>query len=135
MSQYKTEAIFQTTAPYDNPYQNQDAYKRLLFVCSAGLLRSATAANLYSGRGYNTRACGTHQFALIPLSANLIEWADLIIFVNRQNYEVALNTFNDTTVGTDKLRNQSRVLDIPDVFSFMEKGLVDSFDEQLGSNI
>ena len=41
-----------------NIYQGKD--KRVLCVCSAGLLRSPTAANvLHKEFGYNTRACGS----------------------------------------------------------------------------
>lgn len=47
-----------------NPYQGKD--KKVLFVCSAGILRSATAARIY-GRKYNTRCAGTGlDYALIP---------------------------------------------------------------------
>ena len=57
----KTEEIFELSAPYNNPYQGTD--KKLLFVCSAGLLRSATAANLFAKKGYNTRGCGSAEYA------------------------------------------------------------------------
>lgn len=130
----KTADIFATTAPYNNPYQNQDEFKRLLFVCSAGLLRSATGANLYSSKGYNTRAAGSHPYALVPVSANLVNWADVIIFVNSENYEQTLKTFSLTDLN-DVINSKVRVLDIPDNFSFMEKGLVNSFEQQLGSDV
>ena len=130
----KTEAIFQTTAPYNNYYQDIENYKRLLFVCSAGLLRSATGSNLYSQKGYNTRACGTHEYALVPLSANLIQWADKIIFVNKENYVTALSTFAGTELD-EPLRNKSKVLDIPDQYSFMDPHLVKFYQEQLGEDV
>lgn len=55
-----------------NPYQGQ--YKRVLCVCSGGILRSPTAAWVFSNEPYsfNTRAAGTESFALIRLDPALI---------------------------------------------------------------
>ena len=66
-----------------NIYQTDT--KRVLCVCSAGLLRSPTLANvLHQEFGYNTRACGTSQdYALIPITEALIAWADEIVFVDK----------------------------------------------------
>ena len=123
----KTNDIFNLTAPYDNRYQGPD--KRLLFVCSAGLLRSATGANLFAKKGFNTRNCGTHEYALIPLSANLIAWAHEIIFVNKENYDHALQTFE----GEDwelTLRDKAKILNIPDNYEYNNPELIKQFEEQ-----
>lgn len=68
----------------DNPHQGRA--KRVLCVCSAGLLRSPSLANvLHKELEYNTRACGTAQgFALIPLTEALIWWAEEIVFVDEE---------------------------------------------------
>ena len=47
----KNDAIFKTSAPYNNPYQTDRP--RWLFVCSAGLLRSPTGAAMAIQRGIN----------------------------------------------------------------------------------
>lgn len=63
-----------------NPYQGK--FKRVLCVCSAGLLRSPTTALVLSQELYNhnTRAAGLNkEYALIPVDAALIEWADEIV--------------------------------------------------------
>jgi len=62
-----------------NPHQGKA--KRVLCVCSAGLLRSPTAANvLHREFGYNTRACGiSEEYALIPVDHVLLFWADEIV--------------------------------------------------------
>ena len=124
----KTEALFKLTAPYNNPYQGD--YRRLLFVCSAGLLRSATGANLYAKKGYNTRNCGTHEYALIPLSMNLLAWAHSIIFVNSENYYDALEKFKGTN-GYGELTEKSITLDIPDNFEYNNSKLIEIMEEQL----
>lgn len=63
-----------------NIYQGD--YKRVLCVCSAGLLRSPTAALVLSREpfNFNTRSVGlVTDFALIPLDNVLLEWADEIV--------------------------------------------------------
>lgn len=69
-----------------NRFQTQA--KKVVVVCSAGLLRSPTAANvLHSKFGFNTRAVGADkEFALIPLTQALIWWADEIVFVNHDAF-------------------------------------------------
>ena len=62
----------------------QGSRKKVLAVCSAGLLRSPTIAFILSNEpfGFNTRACGaSEEFALIPLDKVLVHWADEIIVV------------------------------------------------------
>lgn len=90
-----TNQIFKLTAPYNNPYQGSD--ECLLFVCSVGMLRSPTAAEYASKLGYNTRSCGsTVELALIPLTVNLIAWADKIVFINKENYLQAMQCFEES---------------------------------------
>lgn len=61
-----------------------DALK-VLCVCSAGMLRSPTLANvLHKEYGYNTRSCGTTDYALIPITDALIAWADEIVIVDNK---------------------------------------------------
>ena len=121
MTKTLTELIMESTAPWDNPYQGKD--KKVLFVCSAGILRSATAARIY-GKKYNTRACGSYGYALISFSANLLLWADEIVFVNQENYEEVLDHFPALT------EKSVRVLDIPDVHPHMHPSLIKAFEEQ-----
>jgi predicted protein tyrosine phosphatase len=127
----RTDEIYKLTAPYDNPYQQLDRYARVVFVCSAGLLRSATGANLYAKKGYNTRSAGTHPFALTPLSANLIAWADHLVFVNQENQERALSTFEEGEAWINEKIKKAIVLDIPDKYDYNHPLLIAAFEEQL----
>jgi len=104
-----------------NPYQGKD--KRVLFVCSMGILRSATAARLYAKR-FNTRSAGTYDEALIPLTPLLLEWADEVVFVNQENYEVATGKFGEIA--------NAKVLNIPDIYPHMNPKLKKAFKEQYG---
>lgn len=63
-----------------NAYQGK--YKKVLTVCSAGCLRSPTAAHILSSEpfNFNTRCAGTsEEYAIIPLTEALIIWADVIL--------------------------------------------------------
>jgi predicted protein tyrosine phosphatase len=104
--------------------------KKVLTVCSAGLLRSATLANfLVKEYGYNVRNCGTvESYALVPISQALVAWADEIVFVNKENFEHVEDDLRDflTTEGMGKIK----VLDIPDMYNFNDPKLVEICREQ-----
>ena len=126
----RNDAIFKTTAPYANPYQGHSA--RWLFVCSAGLLRSPTGATLAAQHGINARSCGSNfNYALIPCSANLIHWADKIVFVNPHNRDELQLEFADIPQLVEELYRKSIVLDIPDNYDYMDPKLVQIFNKQL----
>lgn len=118
----KTQQIFEATAPYNNACQG--SYHRALFVCSAGMLRSATAAVVGDSLGMNTRACGSESYALIPLSANLILWADTIYFVNEYNYYGALQQFSEYATLEADIRRKAVVWDIEDVYDYRDPELM-----------
>lgn len=124
-----TEKMFQLSTPYNNPFQGSAL--RLLFVCSAGLLRSPTCADVGTSLGFNTRSCGSHmEYALIPLSVNLIMWANKIIFVNPDNYSRAIRVFEPTGYDAD-IKHKSIVWDIEDDFNRGDPGLVKLVREKL----
>jgi len=63
-----------------NEYQGD--FKKVLCVCSAGLLRSPTAALVLSQEPYNfnTRCAGTsREYALVLVDEFLLKWADEIV--------------------------------------------------------
>lgn len=69
---------------YNTKNPNQGPQKRVLCLCSAGLLRSPTVAWVLSNApyDYNTRAAGvTKEYALIYADQYLVEWADEIVCV------------------------------------------------------
>ena len=98
-----------------NPYQGK--YKRVLCVCSAGLLRSPTLAWLLSNEpyNYNTRAAGLDiGHALIYADDVLLEWADEIICMD------------GTQQKSLEARTKKRVINlkIGDNFEYRDKGLI-----------
>ena len=103
-----------------NPYQGKD--KKVLCVCSAGLLRSPTTARILSQEPYNfnTRAAGVvHDYALIPVDPVLISWADEIVFMEQEHLKLTNALFEEELVGKDVV-----VLEVPDKFPYMDEELV-----------
>src|SRR5690606_17410046 len=94
--------------------------KRVLCLCSAGLLRSPTAANvLHQEFGFNTRAAGvTPEFALIPLDPLLIRWAEETVCVEQSVYDASRDSHND--ILEDK---RVVVLAIPDQYDWNDPDL------------
>ena len=70
---------------HSNEYQGD--YKRVLTVCSANMLRSPTIAHVLSAEPYNfnTRSAGTAGFALIPVTTDLLMWADEIVCADTEH--------------------------------------------------
>ncbi len=110
-----------------NPFQGSD--KKVLFVCSMGILRSATGARMYADK-YNTRCAGTWGDALIPLTPLLLEWANEIVFVNKNNFNDAVSEFGEEVFK----RTPTKVLDIPDTHPHMHPELIKAFNEQYEPN-
>lgn len=107
---------------YNINNQWQGDTKKVLTVCSAGLLRSATLQNfLIKEYGYNVRNCGTvESYALIPISEALVLWADEIVFVDQENYNMVYEDLKRLEV-----LDKCIVLDIPDQYSFNDFELFD----------
>jgi len=64
---------------YSNSFQKDG--KKVLAVCSSGMLRSPTIAYVLSGEpwNYNVRTAGTYEIALDPVTEELLNWADEIV--------------------------------------------------------
>lgn len=101
-----------------NVYQDAANYKRVLCVCSAGLLRSPTIAHVLSQEPYNfnTRAVGAvKEFALIPVDEVLLEWADEVVCAEDYHADIVRQIDPDVNI---------KVLDIPDRFPYRDAELV-----------
>lgn len=113
----RTSTILQLTSPVHNQYQG--TVERLLFVCSVGMLRSPTAAKIAVLRGYNARSCGSDvNAALIPVSMNLIAWADRIYFMQEHNYRQTKQVFKESTEGLACIEAKKVVWNISDDYDY-----------------
>lgn len=101
-----------------NPYQGPS--KKVLCLCSAGLLRSPTAAFVLSMEpfNFNTRSAGIRDYALIPVDPVLLHWADEIVVMEKWMVDEVFKF---------KEANGKVVicLDVPDNFSFRDAELME----------
>lgn len=106
-----------------NKYQTEA--KRVLSICSAGMLRSPTIANvLYQEYGYNTRSCGASDFALIKVSEALLLWADEVIIVNA---DVVKYLSEEAYL---LIKEKLVVLDLPDEYPWNDANLISEIKHQ-----
>jgi predicted protein tyrosine phosphatase len=112
-----------------NPYQGN--LKKVLCVCSAGLLRSPTLAYLLSGDpwNYNTRAVGTDVgHALIPVELIHLVWSDLIICMNGEQ-ERFLKEMKKSSKW--KVRAKIVCINVPDAFEYRDPALIELLKERI----
>ena len=94
--------------------------KRVLFICGKNKWRSPTAEELFCTQpGVECASAGLSADSQTPLSAELVEWADLI-FVMEKVHKTKLSTrFKPQLSGKRVI-----CLGIPDNYRFMEPALV-----------
>lgn len=108
-----------------NPYQGN--MKKVLAVCSAGLLRSPTIAWVLSNPPYNcnTRAVGINKnFALIPVDEVLLEWCDEIVCAQQEHADDLESLFG-------KIEKPIFVIGIPDNYRCREPKAISIIEEKL----
>lgn len=94
--------------------------KRLLFVCSRNRLRSPTAERVFSGPSLDTDSAGLAPDADCTLSAEQVEWADLIFVMEATHAKRLKQRFGAS------LRGKKVVcLDIPDRYGYMQPELIE----------
>lgn len=94
--------------------------KKVLFVCSQNRLRSPTAEQIFSRRSdIEVDSAGTNNDADNPLTAELVEWADIIFVMEKMHRNKVQQRFR-------RHLKKARVvcLDIPDEFGFMDPMLI-----------
>ena len=101
----------------------QGPFKRVLTVCSAGCLRSPSAANvLHAKYSYNTRSCGLDTaWAIVPFSETLAFWADEIVVMESWQAQEIQHSLD--VMGLDR---PVICLNIPDCHDYMSKELVEA---------
>ncbi len=102
--------------------------KKVLFVCSRNRLRSPTAEQISSERrDLEVASAGTNHDADVPLTSDLVAWADLIFVMEREQRAKLQRRFG-------KYLKSARVicLDIPDNYAFMDPALVHLLEAKVG---
>jgi predicted protein tyrosine phosphatase len=118
----------------DNAHNShQGPWKKVLCVCSAGLLRSPTIAHVLAGPDYNcnTRACGAnHAYALIKLELVLVEWADEIIVAGEDH----LDPVNLLVAHCSNPKKRVICLKLPDIYKTRQQALIEAIKRELNAH-
>lgn len=98
---------------------DQGSYKRVLCVCTAGLLRSPTAALLLADEPYNfnTRSAGVNaNYALVLVNDILVHWADEIVCMEDGHQQILKHMTNKPII----------CLNIPNCYKFRSPELFEA---------
>ena len=100
---------------------------KVLFICGKNKWRSPTAEQVFSGhQGLQCASAGLSNDAELPLSAELVAWAELIFVMEKQHKSRLSAQFRP------QLRGKRVVcLDIPDNYRFMEPALVELLERKV----
>lgn len=92
-----------------------------LFVCSRNRLRSPTAEAIFAAwDNVETDSAGTSPDADVQLSADRIEWADIIFVMEARHRTLLAKRFQKQLKG-----KQVICLDIKDNYAFMQPELIE----------
>lgn len=98
---------------------NQGVYKKVLFVCTGGILRSATAAHWAAQhKGWNTRSCGILNESVPPISTTLVSWADVIFCLQQEHQDFVYAHY------PEEVFRKCAILGIPDHFVYRDPDLI-----------
>src|SRR5712692_4567053 len=93
---------------------------KVLFVCDANRLRSPTAEAIFSGYPrIEVKSAGVGKVATVPVSLELLEWANLIFVMEKRQRNIIHSKFKETYQ-----RKRIICLYIPDEYEFMDPDLI-----------
>jgi len=94
---------------------------KVLFICSLNIMRSPTAEAVFSEYpGIEASSAGTSADADNPVSADQIEWADVVVAMEEVHRLRLRKRFPDQLKGKKIV-----VLGIPDEYGYMNPELID----------
>ena len=94
--------------------------RRILFLCSQNKLRSPTAETIFVDYpGIEVDSAGLNNDAEVPLSDEQVEWADIIIVMEKAHRNRLNRKFKHVLGG-----KRIAVLGIPDDYEYMDEELI-----------
>lgn len=103
----------------------------LLFLCSRNRLRSPTAERVFADRpGVETASAGLAPDAEEPVTPDHLDWADLILVMERAHRAKLQRRFGHWLKG-----KRIVCLDIPDDYAFMQPELVALLEKRVGRHL
>jgi predicted protein tyrosine phosphatase len=105
--------------------------RTVLFVCGQNRLRSPTAEQVFSKRAdLEVASAGTNHDADTPLTAELVEWADVIFVMENEHRSKLQRQFRSS------LKSKRVIcLDIPDDYEFMDPMLVRMLENRVARHL
>ncbi|MBK1881986.1 low molecular weight protein tyrosine phosphatase family protein [Luteolibacter pohnpeiensis] len=104
--------------------------RRVLFICSRNRLRSPTAEAIFSNHPeVEVDSAGLSKDAEVPLSREQLEWADLILVMEKIHRSRLNRNFGKYLRG-----KKIAVLNIPDQYDFMEPALIDLLEKRCANH-
>ena len=100
----------------------------LLFVCSQNKLRSKTGEEVFRSKDVETKSAGTDLDAVVTLNPELVDWADVVVFMEDHHRKTATGR---RALKRALYRKQQVVLGVPDEYERMDPVLVSLLKEKL----
>jgi predicted protein tyrosine phosphatase len=101
---------------------------RVLFICSRNRLRSPTAESVFaSWPGVETDSAGLAPDADVPLTAEQLEWAEIVFVMEKVHRRKLAQRFKAAMQGKRVV-----CLDIPDNYEFMQPELIALLQRKAG---
>jgi predicted protein tyrosine phosphatase len=101
--------------------------KKVLFVCTQNRFRSVTAEHLYRSRtDLEVRSAGVAAGAKMPLTAELLGWADVVFVFEKRQRNIIHKRFPELYAA-----KTIHCLYVPDEFDYMSPALVVLLEERL----
>jgi predicted protein tyrosine phosphatase len=93
---------------------------KVLFLCSQNKLRSPTAEQVFSTwEGLEVLSAGTNNDACTPLDRELVEWANIVMVMEREHRSKLQRKYRSSLGGKRVI-----CLEIQDDYEFMETSLI-----------
>ena len=100
-----------------------------MFICSRNRWRSLTAEEIYKNSAeFNVKSAGTENSARIKVNAKHIISADLIFVMEKHHKEKLILNFPEETKDAKII-----VLEIPDIYKFMDTELIEEIKVAVSS--
>jgi predicted protein tyrosine phosphatase len=103
----------------------------VLFLCNQNRLRSPTAEHVFrEDPRLDVRSAGVDRDATVPLTRELVEWADVMFVMERRQRNVVQKRFPEAY-----RRKRIVCLYIPDDFGYLDPDLVALLRQRVGPHL
>jgi predicted protein tyrosine phosphatase len=104
---------------------------RVLFLCNQNRLRSPTAERVFrEDPGLEVRSAGVDPDATVPVTRELLEWADLIFVMEKRQRNIVHKRYPEIYRGKPII-----CLYIPDQYELMEPALIQALQQRVAPHL